>query len=77
MRVGVEGSGSSSHGDSVGEGSAFGVTNNCDSMCFIPHKRSKISNSSKFCSWFSYIGVTSQSYLYIFFTDFDRVGVSV
>ena len=65
--VGVEDSGSSSHGDTVGEGSAFGVTKNGDSLCSIPLKRSKNSISSKYCNWFSHIGVTSQPYLYKFF----------
>ena len=39
LRVAVEEYGSSSHGDTVGEGSAVGVFNNGDSICSIPHER--------------------------------------
>ena len=77
VRFGVEQPGSSSNGDTAGEGSAFGVTTDGNSICSIPHKRSKNSISSKYSNWFSHIGVTSQSYLYkIFFTGFDKVEIS-
>ena len=38
----IEQPGSSSHGDTVVEESAFVVTKNGDSICSIPHKQSKI-----------------------------------
>ena len=61
----------------AGEGSAFGVTTDGDSITSIPHKRSKNSISSKYSNWFSHIGVTSQSYLSkIVFTGFDKVEIS-
>ena len=41
VSVGVEQSRSSSHGDTTGVGSAFGANNNFNSICSIPHKRSK------------------------------------
>ena len=53
MQVGVKKSGSSSHGDTVGEESSFGVTNNGDTNCSYAHKPSKNSMSSKYCNWFS------------------------
>ena len=42
VRVGVDESASSSHDDTVGEGSDFVVTNNGDSICSISQKLSKI-----------------------------------
>ena len=77
VRFGVEQPGSSGHGDTTGEGSAFGVNTDGDSICSIPHQRSKNSISSKYSNWFSHIGVTSQSYLYKkIFTGFDKVEIS-
>ena len=51
--VGVEQPGSSSHGDTAGEGSVP-----------FPINDQKFQFLSKFSNWFSHIGVTSQSYLY-------------
>ena len=77
VRFGVEQPGSSSHGDTAVEGSAFGVITDGDSICSITHKRSKISISSKYSNWFSHIGVTSQSYLYKkVFTGLDKIEIS-
>ena len=61
-RVGVEQTGSPSHGDTLGEASVFEVT---VPLRLISNKRSQKSISLKY--WFSRIGVTSQSYLTKFF----------
>ena len=63
VRVGNEQPGSSSHGDTAGEDSACGVTNDSDWIYSIPHKPPKNSIQLKYGNWFSYIGVTTQSYL--------------
>ena len=47
VRVGVEQPGSSSHGDTAGEGPACGDTND-DSICSIPYKQRNNSISLKY-----------------------------
>ena len=76
VRLGVEKPGSSSHCDTAGEGSAFGVADDGDSICSIPQEWSIKPILLKYYSGLSQKGVTSQSYIYkLLFSELGNVEV--